>query len=505
MVVRGAIADASVLLPVLATDVPSHDISKLIYNGLTRRNKDIELVPDLAERWEISEDNLRIRFFLRKGVRWHDGHRFTAEDVRYTYEVYIDPKTPTAYASGFLKVKTFRVLDEHTVEVVYHEPYAPALETWARAILPSHLLKGKKVTDSPLRTHPVGTGPYRFVEWRTGEKLVLEASETYFRGTPFVDRYITRVIPDPATMFLELKSGSLDWMELTPLQFNRQTASKWFGREFNKHRYLDNSYTYLGYNLEDPKFTDVRVRQALTMAIDREGILNGVLLGLGKIAHSPYRPDTYWYNPGLKKWPYDPDRAIKLLDKAGWRDTDGDGVRDRKGMPLKFTILTNQGNALRRRAATIIQRDLTRVGVDVSIREVEWAAFIKNFIHKRNFEVCLLGWASRITFDPDQTTVWHSSQTGPNQLNFVSYQNKRVDRLLELGVSTFDRKKRKKYYDEMQNIIAEEQPYTFLWIPPVLPAIHSRIHGIRPAPLGIDYNFEQWFIPAHLQEYGLTP
>ena len=366
MMIRGSIGDASVLLPVLASDAASGDIIGYIYNGLVKYDKDINLVGDLAEKWEISEDNLRIRFYLRKDVKWQDGKPFTAKDVEFTYKLIIDPKTPTAYATDFLRVKEFRVLDPYTVEVTYNKPYAPALGSWGQSMHPAHLLEGQDVTKSPLKRQPVGTGPYKFSEWKTGDRIVVDSYHDYFEGRPYIDRVMTRTIPDLATMFLELKAGRLDLMTLTPLQYRRQTDTAWFKENFVRYKYIGFGYTYLGYNLKDWKFQDKKVRQALTTAIDRESIVQGVLLGLGQPAYTPYKPDTFWYNPNVKKFPYDPQKAKEMLAEAGWKDTDGDGILDKDGKPFEFTIITNQGNELRKNAATIIQRDLKRVGIKVT-------------------------------------------------------------------------------------------------------------------------------------------
>jgi len=501
MIIRGSIGDASVLLPALASDSASFDIIGMIYDGLVRYDKDIRLEGDLAEKWEISPDNLNIRFYLRKGVKWQDGKPFTSKDVEFTYKLYIDPKTPTAYATDFLKVKDFRVLDEYTVEVTYDKPYAPALGSWGQNIHPAHLLEGKDVTQSPLKRNPIGTGPYRFKEWTTGEKIVVDSYHDYWEGRPYIDRVMTRTIPDPATMFLELKAGRLDQMGLSPLQFRRQTETQWFSDNFVKYQYLTFAYSYLGYNLQDWKFKDRKVRQALTTAINRESIVQGVLLGLGKVTDAPYKPDTIWYNQNVKKYPYDPEKARAMLAEAGWKDTDGDGILDMDGKPFEFTIITNQGNETRKNAATIIQKDLKEVGIKVNIRVLEWAAFLKNFINKRNFEACLLGWG--IGIDPSQIDIWNSKKTGETELNFITYQNPEVDRLLDLGASTYDIQERKKYYDEFQEILAEDQPYTFLFVQDALPIISSRFHGIKPAPLGIGYNFIKWYVPKALQKYHI--
>lgn len=503
MIISGTIGDASVLLPVLASDSASFEITGLIFNGLVRYDKDIRLEGELAEKWEISDDKLTIRFHLRKDVKWQDGQPFTAKDVEFTYKLYINPKTPTAYATDFLKVKEFRVLDPYTIEVTYDRPYAPALGSWGQSIHPAHLLEGKDVTKSPLTRHPVGTGPYRFVEWNTGEKIILDSYHNYYEGRPYIDRVLTRIIPDTATQFLELKAGKLDRMGLQPLQYRRQTNSQWFNDNFNKYRYLTFSYTYLGYNLQDWKFKDKKVRQALTTAINRESIVEGVLLGLGSVTYTPYKPDTYWYNQNVEKFPYDPEKAKKMFAESGWVDTDGDGLLDKDGKPFEFTIITNQGNDLRKNAATIVQRDLKKVGIKVNIRVIEWAAFLKNFINKRNFEACLLGWG--IGIDPNQIDIWNSKKTGERELNFINYQNPEVDRLLESGASTYDREERKKYYDKFQEIIAEDQPYTFLFVQDALPIISSRFHGIEPAPAGISYNFIKWYVPKPLQKYHIQP
>jgi peptide/nickel transport system substrate-binding protein len=302
-------------------------------------------------------------------------------------------------------------------------------------------------------------------------------------------------------MFLELKALSIDEMGLTPLQYVRQTDTQWFKDNFNRYKYLGFGYSYLGYNLQDWKFKDKLVRQALTMAINRESIVEGVLLGLGTVTDTPYKPDTYWYNHNVKKFPYDPEKAKQMLAEAGWKDTDGDGTLDKDGKPFEFTIITNHGNEIRKNAAIIIQRDLKKVGITVKIRVIEWAAFLKNFINKRKFEACLLGWG--IGIDPSQIDIWNSKKTGENELNFINYQNPEVDRLLDLGASTYNREERKKYYDQFQEIIAEDQPYTFLFVQYSLPIINSRFHGIKPAPIGISYNFPKWYVPKSLQKYTI--
>jgi peptide/nickel transport system substrate-binding protein len=502
IMVRGDIGDASNLIPLLASDSPSHNIAGLVYNGLVKYDKNMNIVGDLAESWKVSANGLIITFLLRKGVKWHDGQPFTAADVLYTYQVTVNPKTPTAYSGDFLKVKKAEILDDYTFRVTYDQPFAPALISWGSAILPRHLLAGKDITKSPLKRHPIGTGPFMFKEWVAGQKIVLVSNPDYFEGRPYIDGYITRIIPDTATMFLELRAQGISYMDLTPLQYTRQTENNLFNKYFNKYRYLGFKYTYLGYNLKNPLFIDKRVRQAISYAINKEEIISGVLLGLGKPATGPYKPGTWAYNGNVKTYQYNPQRAGELLREAGWIDANSDGILEKGGQPFVFEIITNQGNETRQKCAEIIQRQLKEVGINVKIRILEWAAFVNDFINKRRFDAVILGWT--ITLDPDAYDVWHSSKTAPEELNFMSYKNREADELLEKGRGTFNQKERKKYYDRFQEILAEDQPYTFLYVPEELIIISNRFRGITPAPIGLDYDFIKWYVPKDEQKFVMT-
>ena len=498
-IVEGTIGEASTLIPVLASDAASLAVAGQIYNGLVKYDKDLNIVGDLAESFDIARDGLTITFHLRRGVKWHDNAPFTARDVLYSYRVVIDPKTPTAYAEDFKQVKSITAPDDYTVRVTYGAPYAPALASWGAAILPAHLLEGQDITKSPLARKPVGTGPYRFKEWVAGQKVVLESNHDYFEGRPWIDRYIYRIIPDTSTMYMELKAGAVDLMNLTPVQFARQTTSPRFTARFNKYRYPSSGYVYMGYNLRHPLFTDKRVRQALTAAINKEELIHGVLFGMGQKAVGPIIPGRWAYNPHVKDIAYDPRHAAELLAQAGWREKNSDGILVKDGKPFSFTILTNQGNQQRLLTAQIVQQRLRFVGIDVRIRVVEWATFLKEFVDKGNFQVVMLGWNT--SQDPDMYDIWHSSKTNPGELNFIGYKNAEVDRLLVEGRSTFDIEKRKKAYFRIQDILADEQPYTFLYVPDALPVVSSRIRGVKPAPAGIGYNQIHWYVPKAEQVY----
>ncbi|MEG2005293.1 MAG: peptide-binding protein, partial [Bilophila sp.] len=412
-------------------------------------------------------------------------------------------KTPTAYAGDFLIISAFQQTGRLSFEVRYDKPYARMLMTWMGAILPKHLLEGQDMMTTPFARKPIGAGPYKLGRWDAGAKVTLLASDSYFEGRPYLDEAVYRIIPDPSTMFLELKAGRLDMMSLSPQQYLRQTEGVSWDRDWRKYRYLSFSYTFLGFNLSHPFFKDVAVRRAVSMAIDRQSLVDGVLLGQGVPTVGPYKPGTWAYNDKLTPVPQHQTEARRLLAEAGWKDTDGDGILDRDGKPFSFSILVNQGNDQRIKSAIIIQSQLREVGIDVRIRTVEWAAFIKEFVNTGRFDALILAWT--ITQDPDAFEVWHSSNARPGGLNITGYRNADVDALLLKARGLTDQAERKVLYDKFQEILHQEQPYCFLYVPYALPVIQARFQGIKPALGGIMYNFERWWVPKDLQRYHLQP
>ncbi|MEA3329083.1 MAG: peptide-binding protein [Candidatus Omnitrophota bacterium] len=497
--VSSSIADARTLVPILATDSASGNVVGLIFNGLVKYNKNIELIGDLAESWDILDNGLTIIFHLRKGVKWHDGQPFTSRDVRFTYQKLVDPDVPTPYGGDFKKIEYLQLIDDYTVKVKYQEPFAPALASWGMAIMPEHLLKNSNLVTTSFSRCPVGTGPYKFKRWRSGEKIDLESNHRYFEHRPWINGYIYKIIPEQTTMFFELQTQGIDYMGLSPLQYKRQTDTRVFKKRFQKFRYPSFGYTYMGYNLLDEKFKDKKVRQAINYAVDKQEIIDGVLLGLGRVCTGPFVPGSWAYNKNIEVIPYDPEKAKKLLNQAGWQDSDADGWLDKNGERFEFTILSNQGNDGRRRTAEIIQRKLKEIGIKVNIRILEWAVFLNEFVNKKRFEAVLLGWS--LSRDPDCFDIWHSSKTKESEFNFVSYCNPEVDNLLEEGRRIFDEKKRGRVYHQIHQLLYQDQPYLFLYVADALPAVHRRFKAVEPAPIGIGYNFIDWWVPKTEQRY----
>lgn len=500
--VIGSIADASILIPMIATDVMSHEVAEHIFLGVVKYGPDLKIIGDIAERFEISPDQKTITFYLKKGVKWEDGVEVTAEDVYFGFKLITSPEIPSPYASDFLEVKDFKIIDPYTFKVTYKRPFALALPSWGNiVVLPKHILKGKSLDylRNVFGRKPIGNGPFKFEKWKTQQEIVLKYNPLYYKGRPYLNYIIYRIIPDPTTLFMELKSGGIDWISLTPLQYLKLQRESKLKREFNIYKYSSFSFTYIGYNLKHPLFKDKKVRKALCYAINKEEVVKGALLGQGIPAYGPYKPDTWFYNKKIEKsCPYNPQKALELLYEAGFKKGKK-GILEKDGRPFEFTLLVNQGNLSRLLAAQIIQRQLSQIGIKVNIRVMEWTTLIHQFIDTRRFEAVILGWATGP--DPDLYDIFHCSKIKSPGLNFVSYCNPKLDRLLEEGRYTLNKEKRKKIYYKVQEILAEDQPYTFLYIPMSLEAIHKRFKGIKPAAIGIGYNIEEWWVPKKMQKY----
>lgn len=497
--VEASLGDPSRLNPLLASDSASGSVNGYLFNGLVKYDRDLKLVGELAEFWDVRQKGLEIVFHLRKNVLWHDGVPFTADDVVFTYQRLIDPKVMTPYGSDFALVKSVTAVDPHTVQVIYKEPFAPALESWGIGMIPKHVFEKGDFNTSPANRAPVGTGPFVFKELKTDEKAVLVANSNYFEGRPNIDRVVIRVIPDSSVQFLELRSQTIDSMGLTPDQY---IAYDSFFQNHQKFRYPSFSYTFFGFNLQRDMFKDLRVRQALAMALDKREIIDGVLLGYGRSATGPFPPSSWAFDPTVPELPFDPIRAKALLGEVGWRDTDNDGILDKDGKPFSFTVITNQGNKIREQTAIILQAHLARIGIKVDVRVLEWSSFIHDFVDKGNFDAIILGW--NLGRDPDQYLIWHSSQKGEGRYNFIGYQNPSADKLWEEGRQTFDQAKRQAIYRKLHRMIAGDLPYIFLYYPDALPTVHKRFRNVLVAPAGIGWNFREWFVPKASQRYRLA-
>jgi peptide/nickel transport system substrate-binding protein len=488
--------EPSGLIAMIAGESAASAIAGNLFNSLLKYDKNLDLTGELAQSWEVSADQRTITFHLKPNLKWSDQRPLTSADVLFTWQKVTDDNTRTPYGSDFKLVSKAETPDAKTFRVTYAVPYAPALDTWAGLhILPKHLLQDQDINNTAFARHPVGSHYYKLSDWKNGQYLKLIRNPYASQGQANIEHLLSRIIPDKAAQFLELSADNIDSMALNPIQYARIFPSRAdLSKDIGLYKELGNSYSYMGFNLKRKPFDDVRVRQAINYAIDKQEIIDGVLLGLGEPVASPYKPGTRWSNPNLQPYPYDPIKARALLREAGFADTNGDGILEKDGKPFSFEILTNQ-NKEREMTAVLIQRRLKEVGIEVNIRVLEWASFLGRFIKPKQFDAVVLGWS--LSLDPDQYGIWHSSQQAPGQFNFISYSNPQADKLLEAGRIELNPDKRMKIYHAFSKILLEDSPVIYLSAGYGLSAIHKRVKGISsPAPAaGIGHNTYEWYIP----------
>jgi peptide/nickel transport system substrate-binding protein len=498
------IGEPNNLIAMIAGDSASSAIAGQIFNALLKYDQNLGFEGDLADSWTISDDYKKITFNLKQDIKWADDKPFTCEDVLFTWKKVTDPDTRTPYGSDYQLVSSASCANNHIFIAEYDEPYAPALETWASLhILPEHLLKNENINDTYFSLNPTGTNFYALDEWTTGQQVKLKTNPNSVHGRPLLEKKITRIIPDLSSQFMELIAGNIDLMNINPIQYSRVFPSRSeLNDKINLYKEMGNGYTYFGFNLKKKPFDDLNIRKAISYAINKEEIINGVLLGLGEEITSPYKPGTYWENKSINKISFDVSKSRELLEKSGYQ-LNANNIYEKDGKPLAFEILTNQ-NKQREMTAVLIQRRLQDIGIDVSIRVIEWASFVNRFIKTGEFEAVVLGWS--LSLDPDQYSIWHSSQDGPGQFNFIGYNNPRVDTLLENGRKELKNEKRKQIYDEFSKIIYDEQPIIYLYAGYGLTAIHKKIKGVKKItpPAGVFHNDYEWYIPKKFRRNEMS-
>ncbi|MBC8434010.1 MAG: peptide ABC transporter substrate-binding protein [Desulfobacterales bacterium] len=420
-----------------------------------------------------TEHNPIILFQLRPGVKFHDNHLFDAHDVKFTFESIMNPKNLSPRIADYEPVKAVEVVDPLTVRIVYKRLYSPAIGTWGMGILPEHLLNSRalkkealglgkdpqtfSMRQSAFNRQPVGCGPFKFLIWKSDQYITLDRFDDYWEGPPNYKRYIYRVIPDLLTQEMEFYAGTIDSYGVQPHQVNRLAKDPKF-QNFSGAAF---GYTYIGYNIRRKPFDDPRVRRALGMAIDIDKIIRYVLYGQGEKITGPFVKQTDYYNNSIKPLPYDPQGALKLLAEAGWKRNKA-GRLEKNGEIFNFTLITNSGNDLRKAILAIAQDAWRQIGIDVRTDLLEWSVFIQERVNKADFDALILGWQMGI--DPDLYQIWHSSQTNPYQLNFVGFKNTEADDLITKIRQEYDHSRQVEYCRKLHEIIARQQPYTFLYV-----------------------------------------
>ncbi|MCA1901455.1 MAG: peptide-binding protein [Candidatus Hydrogenedens sp.] len=489
------------LNPITSTDAYSTLVLAWIFDSLLDRNpQTLELIPRVAHHWDVSEDHLSYTFYLRQDVCFSDGHPLSAKDVKFTFDKLMDPTTDAPHLKNYyMDVETCEVLDNYTVRYHCKKPYYQhAVMLGLLEILPEHIYGKGDFNNHPNNRKPIGSGPYILAEWQTGLQLVLSRNPNYWRkdeGQPYFDRIIYQIILDDNSAFLKLRRNDLDYMAIRPEDWMRRAQSETFQKQFNIFMYPRPAYNYIGWNLRREVFKEKTVRHALTLLLNREQIIKRLYYGMAEPINTPFMPGTPEYHNGVRPWTYNPEEAKKLLDASDWIDHNGDSIRDKNGTDLAFEIMTTNSNPIAEKILTVYQEDLSRAGIRMQIRQMEWASLLER-VDSRNFDAVLMGW--QMPPDPDPYQVWHSSQAEKGS-NYVGFINEEADQLIEQARVCFDRDKRIQLYRRFQEIVNDEQPYTFLMAPKAIIAVDKRVHGIRIYPFGV-YERE-WFVPQNLQKY----
>lgn len=403
----------------------------------------------------------QVVFKLRKNVRWHDGAPFTSRDAAFTYRAIMDDATASPRKPDFDLILKVETPDAHTFRVTYRKPYSPALESWMISLLPAHLLEGKPTTwwTQNFNRTPVGTGAFRFAEWKTNEFIRVERNPDYFDAPgPWLDGIVYRFMPDQLTLRLAFETRQLDFWGAEPWTVNAFVNDP----RFQVFTSPTSSYTYIGWNLKRPLFQDPLVRRALAHAVDVPSMVRFILYGHGLQSTGLFTPQMWFFNPDIKPFAYDPEKARALLAEAGWKPGP-DGILQKNGERFSFTLITNNGNEVRRDIATLTQDGLKQLGIEVKVELYEWAVFLKNHINKGDFDAMVLGWSLGNGYD--QFQIWHSSQANPEQLNVVGYKSEKADRLLDDIRQEYNREKIIRMAGDLQQTIYEDQPYLFLYVP----------------------------------------
>lgn len=459
-------SDASTFDPHFCTDSATEIFNKNIYNNLVRFNKDMEIEPDLAKEWSVSEDQLTWTFQLEEGVKFHDGTEFTAEAVKKTFERVLDEDLGSPRRSVLEVIKEINIVDDYTVEIATETPCGSLLQQLCHPV--AAIISPAAIDEygTDLATHPVGTGPFKFKEWKTGEAIIMEANQDYFKGVPQVAGVEFRVVPEDSTRALLIQSGQADVALRLPV-----TETERLENDANITIEEGNTVMtmYVALNNSKGVLQDARVRQAMNYAIDKDVIVNDILGGLATVADAPIAPDTWGYASTMK-YECDVEKAKELLAEAGYPD----GIELELWTPVGRYLMDTQ-------VCENLQAQWEKAGIKVKIRQWEFQALMSE-IKKGEFDMILLGW-SPSTGDADQGLypVFHSSQFPPNS-NRAFYNNSQVDQLLENSKTEVDENKRMEMYKEAEQIIMDEAPWTFLYYPKQALTYRSNISGIEMLP-----------------------
>ena len=508
-------ADAGGLLPPLIDDASGKQVADQIFDRLAEIGPELNTVgdrgftPRLAERWEWAADSLSIVFHLDPDARWHDGRPVRASDVRFTHAIYRDPTVASPHAEVIRNVDSVSVRDSVTAVVWYarRNPEQFFEATHQLQIIPEHLLGGiprRELATSTFVRSPVGSGRFRFVRWNPGATIEIIADTANYRGRPKLDRVIWSIAPDPMAATTKLLAGEADFFEALPRE---QVAELEKNPQLRTLRYPQLAYTFIGFNTRNPLFADRELRRALVMAVDRQKVVRSVFDSLANVATGPFIREAAPALPPIPQIEYDTARARATLDSLGWRDANNDGVRERAGRPLTFSLLVPGTSAFRVRMALLLQEELRKVGVDMKIEQLDFNVMSERQ-NARRFDAIFGGWV----LDPSPSGIrqtFTTQATTGGGYNYVHYTNPVFDAQVDSAGKSMDPEQTRRHYARAYEIIVQDAPVMFMYEFQGLAGVHTRLNitGMRAdawwAGIG------DWFIPADQRiqrdQIGLRP
>jgi peptide/nickel transport system substrate-binding protein len=495
-VVIATAADPGSLLPPLAVNTQAKAINALIYDHLAEIGDSLNAVndagfrPRLAERWTWARDSMSIAFHLNPKARWHDGKPVRAEDVRFTFDVYTDPAVGSTFSPLLSNIDSVSVPDSMTATFWYkrRSPLQFFDAAYQMAIIPSHLLAAAPRTElaaSPVARQPVGTGRFRFVRWEANQRVELAADLENYRGRPNLDRVIWSVAPDPGSAAIKLFSGEADFFQSVRPENFAQVASN---KDLRLAPYASLEYGFLQFNLRardgsrrpHPVFAERETRRALTMGVDRARLVQSVYDTLGYPGFGPTTRSLYPRWASLKQIPYDPARARQLLDSLGWVDADGDGVRERNGVPLEFGILVPSSSAGRKRYGVLLQEVFKAMGARVKVEELDVNGVIAR-MNSREFDALVGSWSTDPSRGGARQTWGSAGSRATNGSNYGSYESPAFDAAVESALTALDPARSEEHWGRAYQIIIDDAPAVWLYEPRLVAGAHRRLNlvGLR--------------------------
>lgn len=501
--VIGSISDIPDLNPLTSTETLASEVQQFIlFLPVLQYDEEFEPRPGLARSWEVNADTTLLTFHLRDDVYWHDAVKTTAWDLALAYERATDPETGFPNTAFWTHYGEGEAVDSFTFRVRMR-PHAQFMDPWRTfPAVPRHILGD--VPPAQLRQHPfstrqpVGNGPFRFVGRVDGQSWTFEANPDFpeeLGGRPYLDRFVYRVIPEPTTLLTELLTGGIDFYSVPPPEQARRIEGD---PNLRVVHYPDRQFVLIAWNQRRPPFDDARVRRALTMGIDREQVVDAVLYGYGELANATVPPFFWQFDPEAgADLGHDPEAARALLAEAGWTPGADGILRNAQGQRLQFTLNTNQANRVRADVTQIVQAQLRDIGVDVRIQILEWGTLLDriNNPRTRDFDAVLIGW--RTEFRIDDTDLFHCDKRD-EPFQWIGHCDPRLDRLLDTLPTIADPEAALPLWQEYQRLIADEQPYTFVFFQERLHGVNRRLRTVNPDPRGDWVGISRWWIaPEH--------